>query len=76
MLVAPSDDQAIAHEIVRLASNENERPRIGERARETTVRRFSWEAFLKVPSTIFRVAVELRHQKTARDKPEATRIFQ
>jgi hypothetical protein len=31
----------MAHEMIRLARNEDERLRIGERVRETTVRRFS-----------------------------------
>jgi glycosyltransferase involved in cell wall biosynthesis len=44
ILVAPSDAEAMAKQIVRLANSESERLRIGGRARETAVKRFSWEA--------------------------------
>jgi glycosyltransferase involved in cell wall biosynthesis len=42
ILVPPSNPEAIAQQIVRLIENRNERRRLGERARETALNRFSW----------------------------------
>jgi glycosyltransferase involved in cell wall biosynthesis len=42
ILVPPSNPEAIAQQIIRLLENKNERRRLGERARETAVNRFSW----------------------------------
>ena len=42
ILVPPSNPEAIAQQITRLIEDKNERRRLGERARETAVNRFSW----------------------------------
>jgi glycosyltransferase involved in cell wall biosynthesis len=42
LLVPPSNPEAIALQITRLIEDKNERRRLGERARETAVNRFSW----------------------------------
>jgi D-inositol-3-phosphate glycosyltransferase len=42
ILVPPSNPEAIALQITRLIEDKNERRRLGERARETAVNRFSW----------------------------------
>jgi glycosyltransferase involved in cell wall biosynthesis len=42
LLVPPSNPEAIALQITRLIEDRNERRRLGERARETAVNRFSW----------------------------------
>jgi glycosyltransferase involved in cell wall biosynthesis len=42
ILVPPSNPEAIAKQITRLIGNKDERRRLGERARETAVNRFSW----------------------------------
>ena len=42
ILVPPSNPEAIAQQIIRLIEDKNERRRLGERARETAVNRFSW----------------------------------
>jgi glycosyltransferase involved in cell wall biosynthesis len=42
LLVPPSNPEAIALQITRLVEDKNERRRLGERARETAVNRFSW----------------------------------
>jgi glycosyltransferase involved in cell wall biosynthesis len=42
ILVPPSNPEAIAQQIIRLIENRDERRRLGERARETAVNRFSW----------------------------------
>jgi glycosyltransferase involved in cell wall biosynthesis len=42
ILVPPSNPEAIAQQISRLIEDKNERRRLGERARETAVNRFSW----------------------------------
>ena len=42
ILVPPSNPEAIAKQITRLIENKDERRRLGERARETAVNRFSW----------------------------------
>jgi glycosyltransferase involved in cell wall biosynthesis len=43
ILVPPANSEAIAAEIARLINDAQERRRIGKRARETAVERFSWE---------------------------------
>lgn len=42
ILVPPSSPNAIALQITRLIEDKNERRRLGEKARETAVNRFSW----------------------------------
>jgi glycosyltransferase involved in cell wall biosynthesis len=42
VLVPPSNPEEIAQQIMRLIEDKNERRRMGEKARETAVNRFSW----------------------------------
>jgi len=42
ILVPPADPQAIASQIMRLAQNESERRKMGEKARRKAVQSFSW----------------------------------
>jgi len=42
ILVPPSSPEAIAQQIIRLIEDRKEARRLGERARETAVNRFSW----------------------------------
>ncbi len=43
ILVPPADSETLAAEITRLINDPQERHRLGKKARETTVERFSWE---------------------------------
>jgi glycosyltransferase involved in cell wall biosynthesis len=43
MLVPPGNASAFAERIILLANDENTRRRLGEKARETILKRFSWE---------------------------------